>query len=172
MAFCGRASRAILRGNDESARIITRNGFENSFSHRGHQTFFRTSRSRGAAPHAARTSERGRILAVAAQVVLVAPLQDVVEFGKQARPVCRQIAFQKEGVRDAPIRACSHSMSLVPSSSHSSRTQFSVSSPAERRQVTPCRVSSALGTKAGTDSKTHLKLRALGFCFCPKRHCG
>lgn len=101
MAFCGRASRAILRGNDKSARIITRNGFENSFSHRGHQTFFQTSRSRGAAPHAVRTSERGQILAVAAQVVLVAPLQDVVEFGKQARPVCRQIAFQKEGVRRA-----------------------------------------------------------------------
>lgn len=101
MAFCGRASRAILRGNDKSARIITRNGFENSFSHRGHQTFFRASRSRGAAPHAAHTSERGQILAVAAQVVLVAPLQDVVEFGKQARPVCRQNAFQKEGVRHA-----------------------------------------------------------------------
>lgn len=105
MAFCGRASRAILRGNDKSARIITRNGFENSFSRRGHQTFFRTSRSRGAAPHAARTSERGQILAVASR--------------------------------------------------------------AERRQVTPCRVSSASGTKAETDSKTHLKLRALGF-FVPR----
>lgn len=171
MAFCGRASQAILRGNDKSARIITRNGFENSFSHRGHQTFFRTSRSRGAAPHAARTSERGQILAVAAQVVLVAPLQDVVEFGKQARPACRQIAFQKEGVRRAH-------KSLLPLDVSGSVVQsfqlhpVSVPSRAERRQVTPCRVSSASGTKAETDSKTHLKLRALGFCFCPKRHCG
>lgn len=46
----------------------------------------------------------------------------------------------------------------------------SVPSRIECRQVTPCRVSSALGTKAGTTLKTFFKLRALSFCFCPKGH--
>ena len=38
----------------------------------------------------------------------------------------------------------------------------------ECRQMTPRRVSSASGTKAGTTLKTFFKLRALSFCFCPK----
>ena len=42
------------------------------------------------------------------------------------------------------LSAYSHSMALVLPSSHSSCTQFSVPSRAECRQVTPCRVSSAL----------------------------
>ena len=62
----------------------------------------------------------------------------------------------------------SHSMASVLPSRHSSCTQFSVPPRAECRQVTPCRVSSALGTKAGTTLKTFFKLRALSFCFCPK----
>ena len=64
----------------------------------------------------------------------------------------------------------SHSMASVLPSRHSSCTQFSVPSRAECRQVTPCRVSSASGTKAGTTLKTFFKLRALSFCFCPKGH--
>ena len=62
----------------------------------------------------------------------------------------------------------SHSMVIVLPPRHSSYTQFSVPPRAECRQVTPCRVSSALGTKAGTTLKTFFKLRALSFCFCPK----
>ena len=62
----------------------------------------------------------------------------------------------------------SHSMASVLPSRHSSCTQFSALSRAECRQVTPCHVSSASGTKVGTTSKTFLKLRALSFCFCPK----
>ena len=62
----------------------------------------------------------------------------------------------------------SHSMASVLAFRHSSCTQFSVPPRAEYRQVTPCRVSSALGTKAGTTLKTFFKLRALSFCFCPK----
>ena len=46
----------------------------------------------------------------------------------------------------------SHSMVSVLPSRHSSCAQFSVSSRAECRQVTPCRVSSASGAKAGTTS--------------------
>ena len=57
----------------------------------------------------------------------------------------------------------SHSMASVLTSRHSSCTQFSVPSRAECRQVTPCRVSSASGTKAGTTLKTFFKLRALSF---------
>lgn len=171
MAFCGRASRAILRGNDKSVRIITRNGFENSFGHRGHQTF--SGRQGHAAqpltPHA-RQSEgkfsRWRRKSFSSHLCRMSSSSESKQGLSAGRSPSRKKAF------DAPIRACSHSMSLVPSSSHSSCTQFSVPSRAERRQVTPCRVSSASGTKAETDSKTHLKLRALGFCFCPKRHCG
>ena len=62
----------------------------------------------------------------------------------------------------------SHSMVTVLLSRHSSCTQFSVSSRTECRQITPCRVSSASGTKAGTISKTFFKLSILSFCFCPK----
>ena len=62
----------------------------------------------------------------------------------------------------------SHSMASVLAFRHSSCTQFSVPPRAEYRQVTPCRVLSASGTKAGTTLKTFFKLRALSFCFCPK----
>ena len=68
------------------------------------------------------------------------------------------------------LSAYFHSMALILSSRHSSCIQFSVPSRAECRQVTPCRVSSASGTKAGTTLKTFFKLRALSFCFCPKGH--
>ena len=48
----------------------------------------------------------------------------------------------------------SHSVASVLPSRHSSCIQFSVPSRIECRQVTPCRASSASGTKAGTTSKT------------------
>lgn len=54
-------------------------------------------------------------------------------------------------------------------SRHSSCTQFSAPPRARCRRMTRRRVSSASRTKAGTVSKTHFKLRALSFCFCPKR---
>lgn len=63
---------------------------------------------------------------------------------------------------------CSHSMASVLPPRHSSCAQFSLPTRTECRQVTPCRVSSALGTKVGTISETFFKLRALSFCFCPK----
>ena len=66
----------------------------------------------------------------------------------------------------------SHSMASVLAFRHSSYTQFSVPPRAEYRQVTPCRVSSALGTKAGTTLKTFLKLRGVEFLFSPKGHGG
>ena len=53
-------------------------------------------------------------------------------------------------------------------SRHSSCTQFSAPPRARCRRMTRRRVSSASRTKAGTVS-THFKLRALSFCFCPKR---
>ena len=62
----------------------------------------------------------------------------------------------------------SHSMASVLPPRHSSCAQFSLPTRTECRQVTPCRVSSALGTKVGTISETFFKLRALSFCFCPK----
>lgn len=62
----------------------------------------------------------------------------------------------------------SHSMASVLPSRHSSCIQFSVPSRVGCRQVTPCRASSASGTKAGTTLKTFFKLRTLSFCFCPK----
>ena len=68
------------------------------------------------------------------------------------------------------VRYYSHSMASVLAFRHSSCTQFSVPPRAEYRQVTPCRVSSALGTEAGTTLKTFFRLRALSFCFCPKGH--
>lgn len=66
------------------------------------------------------------------------------------------------------LSAYSHSMALYLSSRHSSCTQFSVSSRTECRQITPCLVSSASGTKVGTTPKTFFKLSVLSFCFCPK----
>ena len=66
------------------------------------------------------------------------------------------------------VRALSayfHSMASVLPSRHSSCTQFSAPPRAECRQVTPRRVSSALGTKVGTTSKTFLKLRGVEFLF-------
>ena len=59
----------------------------------------------------------------------------------------------------------SHSMVIVLPPRHSSCAWFSVPSRAECRQVTPCRVSSASGTKTGTTLKTFFKLRALSFRF-------
>ena len=56
----------------------------------------------------------------------------------------------------------SHSVAAFLPSRHSSCAQFSVPSRAECRQVSLCRVSSALGTKAGTTSNTFFKLRAWG----------
>ena len=76
------------------------------------------------------------------------------------------VRYSKVQVR--ALSVYSHSMASVLAFRHSSCTQFSVPSRAECRQVTPCRVSSALGTKAGTTLKTFFKLRALSFCFCPK----
>ena len=70
------------------------------------------------------------------------------------------------------LSAYFHSMVAVLPSRHSSCAQFSAPSRAECRQVTPCRVSSASGTKVGTTSKTFFKLKALSFCFCPKGHSG
>lgn len=63
----------------------------------------------------------------------------------------------------------SHSMALYLSSRHSSCTQFSVPSRDECRQVTPCRVSSASGTKAGTTPKTFFKLKGIEFLFLSQR---
>ena len=60
-------------------------------------------------------------------------------------------------------------MVLVLPSRHSSCTQFSVPSRDECRQVTPCRVSSASGTKAGTTSKTFFKLKGIEFLFLSQR---
>ena len=59
----------------------------------------------------------------------------------------------------------SHSMASLLPSRHSSCAQFSVPPRAECRQVTPCRASSASGTKAGTTSKTFFKLRGIEFSF-------
>lgn len=94
-------------------------------------------------------------------------------------PQCTSIhdtQIKNEGGRIRPPsqRAIYYSLSMasVLPSRHSSCTQFSVPSRAEYRQVTPCRVSSASGTKAGTTLKTFFKLRALSFCFCPKGHGG
>lgn len=64
----------------------------------------------------------------------------------------------------------SHSVASILTSRHSSCIHFSVPSRAECRQVSLCRVSSALGTKAGTTSNTYFKLRVLIFYFCPKGH--
>ena len=63
----------------------------------------------------------------------------------------------------------SHSTALVLPSSHSSCAQFSVPSRAECRQVALCRVSSASRTKAGTTSKTFLKLSGVEFSFLSQR---
>ena len=63
------------------------------------------------------------------------------------------------------LSAYSHSTASVLPSRHSSCIQFSVPSRIECRQVTPCRASSASGTKAGTTSKTFFKLRGIEFSF-------
>ena len=65
-----------------------------------------------------------------------------------------------------------HSMASVLPSRHSGCIQFSVPSRIECRQVTPCRVSSASGTKVGTTPKTIFELRALSFVFVPKGAAG
>ena len=80
------------------------------------------------------------------------------------------VRYSKVQVRT--LSAYSHSMASVLPSRHSSCAQFSVPSRDECRQVTPCRVSSALETKAGTISKTFFKLSVLSFCFCPKGRSG
>ena len=79
------------------------------------------------------------------------------------------VRYSKVQVR--ALSAYSRSTASILPSRHSSCAQFSVPSRVECRQVTPRRISSASGTEAGTAS-THLKLRALSFCFCPKRHGG
>ena len=66
----------------------------------------------------------------------------------------------------------SHSMASVLTSRHSNCIQFSVPSRIECRQVTPCRASSASGSKIGTTSKTFFKLRVLVFVFVPKGAAG
>ena len=63
----------------------------------------------------------------------------------------------------------SHSMTLVLPYRHSSCIQFSVPSRDECRQVTPRRVSSASGTKAGTTPKTFFKLKGIEFSFLSQR---
>ena len=55
------------------------------------------------------------------------------------------------------LSAYSRSMASVLSSRHSSCTQSSAAGRGKCCQVTPCRVSSASGTKAGTVSKNTLK---------------
>ena len=67
------------------------------------------------------------------------------------------------------LSAYFHPMASVLPSRHSSCIQFSVPSRIECRQVTPCRASSASGTKAGTTSKTFLKLRGVEFLFLSQR---
>lgn len=59
-------------------------------------------------------------------------------------------------------------MALILSSRHSSCAQFSASLRNVCRRVMRRRVSSALGTKAETTSRTHFKLRALSFHFFSK----
>ena len=91
--------------------------------------------------------------------------------GREAAKVAKRKSFdpsvQVRVLKTLDI-SYSHSMASVLAFRHSSCIQFSVPSRIECRQVTPCRVSSALGTKAGTTLKTFFKLRALSFCFCPK----
>ena len=69
--------------------------------------------------------------------------------------------------RSEPYRLTPHSVVLGLPSGHSSCTQFSAPQRNACRRVTRRRASSAPGTKAGTTSKTHFKLRALSFCFIP-----
>ena len=63
----------------------------------------------------------------------------------------------------------SHSMASVLPSRHSSCIQFSVPSRIECRQVTPCRASSASGTKAGTTSKNFFQTQDVEFLFLSQR---
>lgn len=81
---------------------------------------------------------------------------------------CTKVPRLRSNDEDTPLfQIHSHSMASVLPSRHSSCLQFSAPSRAECRQVTPCRVSSASGTKVGT---TFFKLRALSFfVFVPKR---
>lgn len=88
--------------------------------------------------------------------------------GKQLIAKCAPVSRERTRANCVARKYYSHSMASVLPSRHSSCIQFSVPSRIECRQVTPCRVSSASGAKAGTTSKTHLKLRALSFSFCPK----
>ena len=76
---------------------------------------------------------------------------------------CTKVPRLRSNDEDTPLfQIHSHSMASVLPSRHSSCLQFSAPSRAECRQVTPCRVSSASGTKVGT---TFFKLRALSFLF-------
>lgn len=92
---------------------------------------------------------------------------------KTKRKTLLSWCFQEGSACHKPIRYCiaiySHSMALFLSSRHSSCTQFSVPSRDECRQVTPCRVSSASGTKAGTTPKTFFKLKGIEFLFLSQR---
>ena len=63
----------------------------------------------------------------------------------------------------------SHSMASILAFRHSSCAWFSVPSRAECRQVTPCRVSSASGTKAGTTLKNFFQTQGFEFSFLSQR---
>ena len=66
---------------------------------------------------------------------------------------CTKVPQLRSNDEDTPLfQIRSSSMASVLPSRHSSCTQFSAPSRAECRQVTPCRVSSASGTKVGTTS--------------------
>ena len=92
--------------------------------------------------------------------------------GREAAKVAKRKSFDPS-VRVRVLKTLdisySHSMALFLSSRHSSCTQFSVQSRDECRQVTPCRVSSASGTKAGTTPKTFFKLKGIEFLFLSQR---
>lgn len=61
----------------------------------------------------------------------------------------------------------SHSVASILTSRHCSCIQFSVPSRAECRQVSPCHVSSASGTKSGTTSKTGVRTKSLTYSVGP-----
>ncbi len=87
---------------------------------------------------------------------------------RRRKPCCQTVKFGNS----IPKFLYSHSAALVLASHHSSCAQFPAPPRNACRRVTRRRASSASGAKAGTVSKTHFKLRALGFRFCPKGHGG
>ena len=76
---------------------------------------------------------------------------------------CTKVPRLRSNDEDTPLfQIHSHSMASVLPSRHSSCLQFSAPSRAECRQVTPCRVSSASGTKVGT---TFFQTQGFEFLF-------